>query len=280
MKGKKYEGSEKALRVIALLIAGGVVSIVLFNTPASDFLSFFKTSSIGILVAGASTLVGGLLGFLFGIPRTLQKETDFTGPEGDSNTVTNTGRQVVSYRANTNLEQISDWLTKILVGVGLTQLNVIPSKLQSLSDFVAQGLGGATKPSVLANAILVFYVICGFLYGYLWTRLYLPTALKEADLGSLAEKLERTDKKLSEIEKQNSRDAKAWSLVQLLLNPSPNVPEIAAKVPSSIIILRVPGKYRLTCDNIANPCASISPQSIIRLVPFLLLGSGKKYSGY
>ncbi len=32
----------------------------------------------------------------------------------------------VNYRSNTNLEQISDWLTKILVGVGLTQQTFFP----------------------------------------------------------------------------------------------------------------------------------------------------------
>jgi hypothetical protein len=194
-------------------MAGGLIAIILFSTPAQKFLSFISTSSVGILVAGASALVGGLLGFLFGIPRTLQNEP-------------NTERSMTSYRANTNLEQISDWLTKILVGVGLTQLSIIPGKLKSLSAFVAQGLGGTPKPSVLATAIIVFYGVCGFLFGYLWTRIYLATALKEADINALAYQVEQTGKKLSELEVQATKDATALSLTQRHLNPHPDLKEV------------------------------------------------------
>lgn len=209
----KPSPSKLALRAITFLMAGGLIAIILFSTPAQKFLSFISTSSVGILVAGASALVGGLLGFLFGIPRTLQNEP-------------NTERSMTSYRANTNLEQISDWLTKILVGVGLTQLSIIPGKLKSLSAFVAQGLGGTPKPSVLATAIIVFYGVCGFLFGYLWTRIYLATALKEADINALAYQVEQTGKKLSELEVQATKDATALSLTQRHLNPHPDLKEV------------------------------------------------------
>ena len=64
---------------------------------------------VGLGVAAAATAVGAFLGFLFGIPRTLQGNTT-PGPD-----------EIADYRPNTNLEQISDWLTKILVGVGLVK---------------------------------------------------------------------------------------------------------------------------------------------------------------
>jgi hypothetical protein len=60
----------------------------------------------GVAIAIASAATGYLLGFLFGISRSLQG-----GDSSESNSQ--------SFPGNTNLEQISDWLTKILVGVGL-----------------------------------------------------------------------------------------------------------------------------------------------------------------
>ena len=66
----------------------------------------------GLFLAGASTLVGSLAGFLFGVPvREREPGTDDTGSANRS----------IGYRPNTNLEQISDWLTKIIVGIGLVQ---------------------------------------------------------------------------------------------------------------------------------------------------------------
>lgn len=47
------------------------------------------------------------------------------------------------YGANTNLTDISDWLTKIIVGVGLVQLAKIRGLLKSAANFIAGGLGSA-----------------------------------------------------------------------------------------------------------------------------------------
>src|SRR5688500_18795600 len=80
----------------------------------------------GRLAGGVATLfcaiapftLGGLVGFLFGIPKTVAPSED--GQNGIHR----------SWHPNTSLEQISDWLTKILLGIGLTQLTVIPGELQ------------------------------------------------------------------------------------------------------------------------------------------------------
>ena len=85
------------------------------------------------------------------------------------------------YRANTNLEQISDWLTKILVGVGLTQLAKVPGALGSAADRFGGALGGGDAGGPCAIAIILFFMTSGFLFGYLWTRIYLASALEEAD---------------------------------------------------------------------------------------------------
>ena len=80
--------------------------------------------TVGLLLAAASLSVGGLAGFLFGVPRSLQ--TPVLPPVGgDGRSQKQADEIAARYATNTNLEQISDWLTKILVGVGLTQIGTI-----------------------------------------------------------------------------------------------------------------------------------------------------------
>jgi len=67
-----------------------------------------KYAASGIILALACLSAGFLAGFLFGIPKVLQ---------GDRTAATKTskGRTPYRQRVNTNLEEISDWLTKIIV---------------------------------------------------------------------------------------------------------------------------------------------------------------------
>jgi hypothetical protein len=83
---------------------------------------------------------------------------------------------------NTNLEEISDWLTKIIVGVGLVELQKAQSKLQEAAGLIAQALGGASQTS-FAYALMVYFSIVGFFGGYLITRLYLQRAFGDAASG-------------------------------------------------------------------------------------------------
>jgi CheY-like chemotaxis protein len=141
------------------------------------------------MVAGAVLLAGGLVGFLFGIPRSpslggIPPAGALEGHSGEAITQ-------YSYRPNTNLEQISDWLTTILVGIGLTQLGSIADNLRQLSTYLAPVLGGLPGSSVFALTILLYFVICGFLLGYLWARLFLPGAFQQADLSLIRRLAER-----------------------------------------------------------------------------------------
>jgi len=143
-------------------ILAGVVILVFFTMQGSNRL---QSLAIGLLVAGAALAAGILIGFLFGIPRTLQRE----GPKDTANG----NAPGEAYGVNTNLEQISDWLTKIIVGVGLVQLTVIPGKMRGLSDYLATAFGAPAVPSATVITIICYFGIFGFLLGYLWTRIYL-----------------------------------------------------------------------------------------------------------
>lgn len=129
--------------------------------------------AVSLLSAGAALAVGLLVGFLFGVPRAIE----------NNNTPTATG---TTFKPNTNLEQISDWLTKIIVGVGLVQLATIPGKLKSLAGYFATAFGVTPSGAPVAHgalvlAILGYFSVFGFLLGYLWARIYLMKVFSAKD---------------------------------------------------------------------------------------------------
>lgn len=123
------------------------------------------------LAAGASLSVGAALGFLFGIPRAVS----------ESNREQSMLDGCPSYQVNTNLEQVSDWLTKIIVGVGLVEATTIVGHLKAASKQLALAMGGESVPPSLAGAILIYFSIIGFMLCYLWTRLLLLQEFTMAD---------------------------------------------------------------------------------------------------
>lgn len=203
------------------VILGGLMSVV-YALQAPTLEQFASMVGATSAFTGAALLVGGLLGFLFGIPRTLQRdlhrEAPRNGANGDASAAPS---QELSYQANTNLEQISDWLTKILVGVGLTQIASIKEALWRFSEHTISALGGFKSNGLFFSALLVYFLVCGFLLSYLWTRLYFAGELHQADLAaSLGGKLEQVENKVNELENQAILDAKALGLVQQQLNPT------------------------------------------------------------
>lgn len=136
----------------------------------------------GLLIACASFGLGSLLGFVFAIPRALQTQRATDQGNQDTKTdLTGVSRPLLEYQVNTNLEQISDWLTKILVGVGLVQLGKVPEYGRRLGDYYSSCLGSAPSSPSAAVTIIVVFLVNGFLAGYLITRLYVTGALKRAE---------------------------------------------------------------------------------------------------
>jgi hypothetical protein len=109
-----------------------------------------------LLWALACMASGALVGFLFGIPRVLQGDNPApanTTPGSPPNQPP--APQTYSQRVNTNLEQISDWLTKIIVGLGLVELRNIPGKVRYYASIISQGF---TPPGQeFAMALLVYF---------------------------------------------------------------------------------------------------------------------------
>jgi len=154
---------------------------------------------MGILVCLASLLAGGLVGFLFGIPKSSEtprktgQQTEASGgvrDEGAGTTTASTG-----IRRNTNIEEISDWLTKIIVGLGIYELKNIPSVVKRLSRFLATGFEKVPGSGALFIVLVVSFGAAGFLFGYLLTVLFLTRAFVRA---AAVTQLTVADQKLKE----------------------------------------------------------------------------------
>jgi hypothetical protein len=224
----------KALLVLAAVMAAGFLCALIYAARSKAEQGFLSVASVSLLLAGASTFVGGLLGFLFGIPRTLQQEGANAPVDPNAQSPSGSATSRIEYRVNTNLEQISDWLTKILVGVGLTQIAAIRDVVGSLIGFAAQAFGSQPQNQVFAFALLSYFTVLGFLFGYLWTRLVFTGALRAADQAAIGvlvksvqkatEKAEITERKLDEFKKQSELDVAALQLAYRQLNPTRDLP--------------------------------------------------------
>lgn len=165
---------QRILLITVIVVLAGFEALAIYSVavtnavhPLEFYLFVLETLGTLVLVAGASCLVGVLLGFLFGVPKTLQ---------GTATPETGTG-----YKVNTSLEEISDWLTKMIIGVGLVELKQIPAALMTLNEYVARTLPAGYEAEPVVGATVVFYGAAGILLGYLSTRLYVSRAFKEAD---------------------------------------------------------------------------------------------------
>jgi MFS family permease len=171
--------SDKWLIRLTLVAAIGMGVVILYAVQYQHWVLQRVASCIGIglMTAGAAWLTGALLGFIFGVPHTREN-----APNEDR------------YRPGTSLEEISDWLTKMIVGVSLTQLSNIPGKLSALATYIAQGMlsnaagtGYSDLHALEVNrsfvlAVCIYFSVDGFLFGFLWARLYLLRAYRDADL--------------------------------------------------------------------------------------------------
>lgn len=216
------------------IAAAGALALLLYAfggaRPASRWSDFLIVSGIGLLLAGASATGGLLMGFLFGIPRTSSGQTPTTnGP---------------SYQINTNLEQISDWLTKIIVGVTLIQLGRIPQLLMELNEYVAKRLPRGATEEPFVGTVVVFAALNGFLVGYLATRLYVSGAFRAADVA------------LTSVEKavENARDVIDAASVQEIVadraNNAPNTDTKETDDPRVQRVVREVAAAHLSPDNV------------------------------
>lgn len=152
----------------------------------------------GLLGASAAALVGGFFGFLFALPRDLSRlaPAEHAAPaaafasdparkeNGGANGRTGETEEQGQDRAraswaNNNLVKVSDWLTTMVVGVGLVEFNNIVIWLGKMGAKVggATGIDGTSAQESFGTAVLLAGFAIGFLVGYIHTRTEVTTTL-------------------------------------------------------------------------------------------------------
>lgn len=109
---------------------------------------------VACMWAMACIAAGALIGFLFGVPRA----NPAAPPSGQ-------------FSHNTNVEAVSDWLTKILVGVALVNLQSIGAFVDRLAASLASALAAS---HAFATSLIVYFFVIGIIQGYILTRMFLP----------------------------------------------------------------------------------------------------------
>ena len=99
-----------------------------------------------LLWSFAYLVMGGLLGFIFSVPKIIS-DSHVPSPQAGAAEMAIAKNRI---EENTNLTQVSDWLTKVLIGAGLVQLKEIPKFILYLSKVMAQGIRSS---SVVLNTV-------------------------------------------------------------------------------------------------------------------------------
>jgi hypothetical protein len=197
--------SSGATRLIAFIAMSlpllGIIGILVYT-------GFSSTFGVGLLAALGAVAVGLLIGLLFGVPKAvssgqvrqsaeIKQVADQTVvsamPPGEqaalqqwkaASDAQQTGQaKTSSFAPSTNLAEVSDWLTKLLIGASLVSLSKLGPPVGRLIDSIAGGLstGGSATGSakVVAGAILFGYVAMGFLDGYILTTVWYQRELDD-----------------------------------------------------------------------------------------------------
>lgn len=164
-----------------------IIFILTFGIPL--FLTFLggMSSAFGIswlsFMLGAS--VGSFFGFIFSVPRIVANSTQEKSEILEQNSkmeIHLSGKRLL--QTNSNLEQISDWLTTLIVGVALVNVRGITDFFNSFHDFLRVSISSQNVslegPLRLAPAAGTLLLVIGFVFGFL--AMYLATRIKLASL--------------------------------------------------------------------------------------------------
>jgi hypothetical protein len=194
---EKTLGAEQTPRGLLLTPLLALVAVLIYAaTKHLDHGStFWSVVAVGLATAGAAMLSGVLLGFLFGLPRVAVAARGSKADAEDGS----------GLETNSNLDEVSDWLTKILVGLGLVQLGRISHAVSGIGNELAPGFGALPGAKGFAVGLLLYSVIDGFLIGYIWTRVELSGLFRGAHENLLRRTVRNIDTTIRNSDEERRR---------------------------------------------------------------------------
>ena len=185
LKKEKKTIKEAETSILLTLYMGlflGMVPIIGFPVTIPEMGG--KILFIGIILGIASFISSFFTGTLFGMPkRNNNKESD--------------------YSLNNSLVEISEWLTKIIVGLGLVNLKEIPGYLTSLGEYVrASSKYDGQLLNIYSIGIVIYFGFLGLYIGYNYMRLVLSNKYKYADDNLIRKELEMANEKINKVKEK------------------------------------------------------------------------------
>jgi hypothetical protein len=188
-RGNLRSTGDKAQRAVAFMALGflvgmGCVSLVLAASIPGE--SPARSSGVGLtafLLFTAAAAVGASLGFMFGLPRARFAERLSTGQLDNAGTPGSPPPSPASthYLANSNLIKVSDWLSTIIIGLGLVNLGGFLPAMGAVAVLLKEPLGGMSYSGVVGVSVLITGALIGFLLVYLWTALRVRELMEDSE---------------------------------------------------------------------------------------------------
>jgi hypothetical protein len=226
--GTPHDKTQRAMLVFWAFSTTTMILYCVFGAPTWG-ISIARLGA-GLMLGGAAAAIGGVLGFLFGMPHWIDAET----PSADAATKPSEAaeRKIGRYRQNRSILQLSDWITKTIVGAGLTQLTAAPKAWEFLSTQTAPLFGGEQSIGAgpFGATVVLNYLILGFFYAYFSAEFFMPGAMSEVH-DSVEQKLSRVEhsqerlvqsqKMLEQSQEHLNKEIQVARALDALYRPSP-----------------------------------------------------------
>ncbi|MFN8366721.1 MAG: pYEATS domain-containing protein [Candidatus Kapaibacterium sp.] len=186
-KHSEHYKSVKKKWILGLEIIQGIIVFVIFGSmyilPSLDhigkpYINLFQ----GIGICLGTELCGMVIGFLFGIPKT-------------SRALSERLEKLPGLTNNTNLEQISDWFTKLILGAALTQFPALFTFIRNCG--LAFGPDNSYYQS-FGVALMLFAFFSGFFLAFFFASLIHSHTLAAMFADQLDAVIENSSTKLEE----------------------------------------------------------------------------------
>lgn len=191
LEKEKNTGKEAETSVLLTLYTGlflGMIPVIGFPVTIPEMGG--KILFIGLTLGIASFTSSFFVGLLFGMPKRNNKNGN-------------------NYSLNNSLVEISDWLTKIIVGIGLINLKEIPGYIFSFAEYIreASKFDGQLL-NIYTIGILFYFGFLGLFIGYNYMRLVRVNKYKYTDENLMRRELEIAKEKLLAVKAENQQKDK------------------------------------------------------------------------
>jgi len=195
-----------AAAIVTLIVGlAMILALALGRGVAVGFQGFCIALGALAMTAASSGALGGLTGFVFAIPRTgesIHRSAQANGDNSENGHVA----------PNSNLQQVSDWLTKIMLGAGLTQINQIGTQLVTIGDKIGQATG---VPAAIVPPLIIYFIIFGFIGLYVWTSIHFTGLIND-----VSQRLNTVQNELLDVRKAGDHFGhwrRAWDVMEVQL---------------------------------------------------------------